>query len=205
MKKRIDVFQGETHFFDWTVATGLALVVWLLYHPVMESYWVFEELQPLRQAYEHHPWEYFFVPKVWRELQTAFLTPWFTFSLSLDLRLFGLEPRGYYLHQLLSLWLVSVTLYFLLRLWLPRLYALTGTLLFLVSAPAAAAAEMLMVRHYVEGTLLALLSLLIRKGAAKRVAALIGLLGPALPSRHVRKRNRRTSGPSASVSARPDM
>jgi hypothetical protein len=131
----------------------------LLHYPALESGWLFDDLQILKHAVEYHPWEYFFVPQIWQELSVSNLTPWVTLSFDMDLSLFGSEPRFFYVHHLFSLWLSLVMLYTVLRMWVPRSYAFCGSLLFFVSAPIVLSAEFLCLRHYVEGSVLILLSL----------------------------------------------
>jgi len=133
-------------------------IVGIRFHPVVNNFWLYDDPYILRNAIEHRPWEYFFAPQVWREMSMRYLTPWVTLSFDLDFRLFGLQPKYFYVHQLVSLWLCAVVLYIVLRLWIKRGFAAVGSLMFLFSAPAAAAAEMLQIRHYVEGLIFCLLS-----------------------------------------------
>ena len=153
MKK--DLFR----YRDLGLYFAFAVLVSVLYHQTLRSYWLYDDPYILRQAFEHRPWEYFFIPHVWRELSIRYLTPWVTLSFDFDLSLFGFQPRFFYLHQLVSLWLAACMLYIVLRLWVKRGFASSGSVLFLVSAPAAAAAEMLQIRHYIEGLIFCLLSL----------------------------------------------
>ncbi len=151
--------KAKTHYPDAFCFSMLAVLTALLYHKVVGSYWLYDDPYILRHAFEHSPWEYFFIPDVWRELSIRYLTPWVTLSFDIDLSLFGFQPRFFYLHQLVSLWFAACMLYVVLRLWVKRVFAFSGSLLFLVSAPAAASAEMLQIRHYVEGLIFCLLSL----------------------------------------------
>jgi len=149
----------EERYFNFSLYIILAAIVAALYHSVLNSYWLYDDPYILRQAFEHKPWEYFFIPGVWRELSIRYLTPWVTLSFDFDLSLFGFQPRFFYLHQLVSLWLAACILYSVLRLWVKRGFAFSGSALFLVSAPVAAVAEMLQIRHYIEGLIFCLLSL----------------------------------------------
>ena len=151
--------KAKTHYPDAFCFSMLAVLTALLYHKVVSSYWLYDDPYILRHAFEHSPWEYFFIPEVWRELSIRYLTPWVTLSFDIDLSLFGFQPRFFYLHQLVSLWLAACTLYGVLRLWVKPGFAFSGSVLFLVSAPAGAAAEMLQIRHYIEGLIFCLLSL----------------------------------------------
>jgi hypothetical protein len=147
------------NYVDLSLFLFFGAAVVLLYSSVLNSYWLFEELQILKHAYQYHPWEYFLIPDVWREVSFANLMPWLTLSFDLDFTLFGFEPRWFYFHHLIALWVATILFYLVLGLWMPRVFAVLGALLFLVSAPTAAVSEMLMLRHYLEGAVLSLLSL----------------------------------------------
>jgi hypothetical protein len=128
-----------------------ACVVLALYHSALDSFWLYDDPYLLRNAAEHPLFEFFTRPEVWNLVGLSYLAPWQTLSLGLDYRLFALDSRLFYAHHLVSLWLSSCVLYAVLRLWWRPLLAASGALLYLMTAPAAAAAEMLMIRHYVEG------------------------------------------------------
>jgi hypothetical protein len=129
-------------------------VVAALYHNSLNSFWLYDDPYLLRNAAAHRLLAFFTKPEVWNLVGLSYLTPWQTLSLGLDYRLFGLDSRLFYAHHLISLWLASCVFYAALRLWWRPFPAASGVFLFLVSAPAAAAAEMLMIRHYIEGLLL---------------------------------------------------
>lgn len=134
------------------------IVIYIRYHPVLNSYWLYDDPFILKYTTNYSSLQYFLMPQSWRALVTHSLTPWLPFSLGMDLKIFGLRPAFFYLHHLISLWLVSVMLYAVLRKW-AGYFAGLGVLMFLVSAPVAAVTEMLMVRHYIEGLLLCLVAL----------------------------------------------
>lgn len=160
-KSRIEPYRDESKRFIYEslVALFLFAVVFILYSDVINNFWIWEELQVLRHAYEHTPYEYFFQSHVWREISIANFTPMSTLSFDLDYSLFGFDPKWFYFHQLTALWILSFLIYLVLKLWVPRSYSLLGALMFLVSPPSAAMAEMLMLRHYLEGGVFAVASL----------------------------------------------
>jgi hypothetical protein len=145
-----------TSLGDMISLCSFAVFIIIRYHSAINSFWLYDDPQILRHAFDHSPWEYFLVPDVWREMSLRSLTPWVSLSFYMDLKLFGFHPRFFYLHQLGSIWLASAGIYLLLRFWTSRLFAVFGGLLFVASAPVAAAAELLMVRHYIEGLIFAL-------------------------------------------------
>jgi hypothetical protein len=136
----------------------LSVIVYALYGSVIDLWWTYDDTQILRQAIKYSPSQYFFIPKIWQELSWVNFTPLVTFSFDLDIALFGLNPKMFYLHHLIVLWLCSAMLYTILRFWISRPFALTGASLFLIGIPVAILSQQLMARHYLEGLLLAMIS-----------------------------------------------
>jgi hypothetical protein len=143
----------------WPYA-ALALLVGVLFHDLGTGHWRGDDTAILIHALESPGLSAFYDPQVWQRLSPSNLTPWVTLSFKLDLRLAGLDPRFAYAHHGLSLLLRAWTAFALLRRWLPATWAALAVALFLVGAPTASVAELLMTRHYLEGLLLALLALL---------------------------------------------
>ncbi|MAE94437.1 MAG: hypothetical protein CL910_07240 [Deltaproteobacteria bacterium] len=137
----------------------LFVVTWAAYYQSLDFWWTWDDTVILRHAWTYAPWQYFLVPESWQVLSGASLTPWVSLSFDLDLALLGLHPRGFYVHQLLALWLTASASHLLLRLYVRPSAALFGSLLFLLSAPAVAMSHQLMTRHYLEGLLFAVLAL----------------------------------------------
>ncbi|MBI5640416.1 MAG: hypothetical protein HZA17_08325, partial [Nitrospirae bacterium] len=157
----------------------LAVITAILHRQVLKSFWLFDDLQILKFVSDHQPWEYFFVPTVWREFSAANLTPWIGLSFDIDFALFAFRPGWFYFHTLVSLWILSIMFCALLRLWISRAFALMGGLLFIASAPAAAAGQLLMVRHYIEGAVFALIALFLFVKAVRRDAFVVSVLAAA--------------------------
>jgi hypothetical protein len=143
---------------ELAVGGGIALLALLLYAPAAGFWWVHDDFFQLTYVADHRPLDYSLDPAVWQRLPTRMLTPLLMLSLDADLALFGPRPRPFYLHQLAALALAAAALFALLRLWLSRLWAAAGAVLFLLGPPVTALASLLMVRHYVEGLLLAILA-----------------------------------------------
>ncbi len=152
--------------FIVTISLGFLLCL-LYYHPFMHNFWLFDDPFILRCAVEHPWWAYFFDPQTWNFFSSAHFTPMVVLSYALDYRLFGLAPEWFYLHSLISLWVVCVLLYFLMRGHIPIWAALFGVLFFILSKPFAAASEILMLRHYIEGALFSCLAALLFLSALK--------------------------------------
>ena len=159
------------------VLVALAVV---LYRQALGLWWTFDDFFHLRLVLDRPALAYLVDPAAARSGPRNVFTPLLLLSLAADRGLAGLEPHGFYLHQLLALGATAAVLYGLLRLWLPRGWSFAGALVFLLGPPAVAAAPLLMVRHYLEALLLAGLAAWSYVSAVRRrraaLAALSGLL-----------------------------
>jgi len=138
----------------------LVLLALALYFPALSGHWRWDDPQLLLHGLRFSIFEELGNPQVWRQISTANLMPWQDISIELDLILFGLTPGLFYLHHLLALAAAGLALYACLRLWVERLPAAGGALLFMLGAPVLLASEQLMTRHYIEGLVFCLLALM---------------------------------------------
>lgn len=144
---------------------GLIFATFIIHGGAMDNWWSHDDTQILKHAFQFSPYQYFFIPEDWRALIPFSFTPLLTLSYDLDLALFGFEPRGFYIHNLLIIGLCAYLFYLIAGQWLKPGFAVGGALLFLIGPPIVLAAQQLMVRHYIEGLLFYLLSFfLILKG-----------------------------------------
>jgi len=132
------------------IASGLAILTWLLYAPAARLWWTHDDLYHLHLVLGNPRFWYFWYRAVYQAPPPKMLTPLLFLSLATDRFLFGLRPMAFHLHQLVSLSLAAPALYAVLRLWLERTWAALGAAVFLLGPPVASIALMLMVRHYVE-------------------------------------------------------
>jgi hypothetical protein len=146
---------------DLVAAAALIAALLLLYHQVLRLWWTHDDVFNLHYVSEHRPWQYCLQPQVWRQLPMRMLTPLLFLSLHLDLGLFGADPRAQYAHQLAAAALAFLAFYAVLRLWLPPVTAALGTGVALAGAPTASLMQLPMTRHYLEGLLLAALSIVL--------------------------------------------
>lgn len=196
---------------DALAALALLALPFLLYRQALGLWWMEDDFFQLRYALDHGPLAYGLDPEVWRRLPNRVLSPLLFASYDLDLALFGLEPEAFYAHQLLSIGLAAAALFLVLRLWLPRAWALLGGAVFLLGPPVASLAPLLMVRHYPEAIALAAAAagawvLAVRRGrwewsglsavlylaasAAKEIAVPLPFFLALLPEGHRRRRLR---------------
>lgn len=135
------------------------LLTFGLYGNSLAGWWCCDDPQILKHALAHSPWEYFSNPDVWRALIPYSLTPWLSLTYDLDHTLFGLNPFGYFAHNLLVIAFCACLIHTISRQWVDVWHAGGGALLFLVGSPVMVASQQLMVRHYVEGLLFYLIAL----------------------------------------------
>lgn len=143
---------------DLALAALLGAIGWAVYHRTLGLWLTYDDFFHLHYLYTTTPGEYLLEPEVWQRLPFKMITPLLFLSFDLDLALFGLDARAFLVHQLVSFGLCLAALCLVLRLWLPRSWAAFTTLLFALGPVTVAVAPLLMVRHYVETTLLSLLA-----------------------------------------------
>jgi hypothetical protein len=155
---------------DAAILLALAGAAWLLYGSVLRLWWTGDDFFHLRYQLTHRHLWYFFDASGYRDFPAKLLTPLLFLSLDVDRWLFGLEPRPFYMHQLLSLSLCPVALYAVLRLGLGRLWSAAGAWLFLIG-PVTASLALVLAHHYVETLLLSALAAAAWTAALRRVPA----------------------------------
>jgi hypothetical protein len=184
---------------DLVAAAALIAALLLLYHQVLRLWWTHDDVFVLHYLSEHRPWQYCLEPQVWRQLPMRMLTPLLFLSMHLDLGLFGADPRAQYAHQLAAAALAFLAFYAVLRLWLPPVTAALGTGVALAGAPAASLMQLPTTRHYLEGLLLAALSIVLFVRALRRPAREARLPSPPTPRRWLSPRRPLGEAPESSA------
>jgi hypothetical protein len=146
----------------------LATVIWALHPGLSEAGWRFDDPQMLEFAINHSMVDSFYKPDTWKELGAPFFTPLLTLSYWVDYRIFGMNPWGFYVHQIAALALALTLSYKVLEkdihaTFAGKIAAALGLLLFLSGTPVFVVTEQIMTRHYIEGLCLAILSFLLYK------------------------------------------
>lgn len=152
---------GGGLLFSSLVFTCLAVIVISMNGSALNGNWRWDDPSILHHLHKYSFISDFTQPEVWRQFSPANLTPWLIVSFDIDLLLFGMRPQLFYLHQLLAITAVSFALYLCLTLWVRKRVAFLGAALLLCSTPVLLAAQQLMTRHYVEGAVFCLLSLIL--------------------------------------------
>lgn len=155
--------------FGWrkTDKTSLSIYILLFTSPFIifwpyfsDWFYLVDDGLVLQQAVLYSPVQYFTQPHVYRLISHANLTPLLTLSFDFDYSLFGVHPVPFRIHQFVSLGLVTVLSFYLLRRFrVPKLLSILGIFLFLSIAPVCDVADRLSARQYIEGLVLALVCL----------------------------------------------
>lgn len=135
------------------------VLVAVLYGQSLQGWWCCDDPAILLHARQYSVWELLLDPQAYRALIPYSLQPLLSISYGLDLALFGLQPQGFFLHQLLVIVLCGWLVQRIAALWVPAPLAWAAMVLFLAGSPVAFASQYLLMRHYVDGLLFFLLAL----------------------------------------------
>jgi len=160
----IPLQNGRNHYWQNALTHAIAasipiVLMFVLYHGVLQAWWLADDPGLLQRIAESGIFPHFYQSDVWRAFSASHLTPWVPLSLGIDWHLFGLEPLGFYGHHLLSFTLVLLMAYLVLNLFFSPLVCSLILSLFVASVPCANVAQLIMVRHYLEGLGLSLLAI----------------------------------------------
>lgn len=145
----------------WTTCAGLlglAALTLLLHHSALQGGWRADDPMLLAFAAAFSPAQYFFTREGMLQLSYASITPWAPLFYDSNLALFGLAPRGHYVHMLVVLWATAAVTALGLRRWLDAPAAWSAGALFLAMPPTGAVAQQLMTGHYAWGLLFSVLA-----------------------------------------------
>ena len=165
--------------------------LWAFFHDALRGWWIADDPALLRATIEHGIWGQFYDPAIWRAHYPmapapGMLTPWINLTFGFDFHLFGLHPEGFYVHHFISFSLLLFISCRALGRFMQPWAAASAVMLFLLSGPSAAVVQLLQLRHYLEGFLLALLSIecffraLVRVQESPRKGWMWALLGALL-------------------------
>ena len=139
----------------------LTLIFFGFNQHLFNANWRWDDTQILLHAYNTSTLDNFINPEIWRKFSSNNLTPWLILSFKIDYMIFGLNPLGFYCHHLLSLALLSYLLIYLSnQLTNNNKSGFLCFILFISGAPIYAVTEQLMTRHYIEGMIFCLLSII---------------------------------------------
>ena len=132
-------------------------LLWILYHNVLENWWLIDDPCHLFYISQHGIFPAFFDPA--RGFSPINFTPWEPLSLGIDYVFFGLNPAPFYWHHMISLSILLLSAQVILLRFLSPFVAAFALSLFVSSVPVCDAANHLMTRHYIEGLIFTLISI----------------------------------------------
>jgi len=150
----------------WSTVLNAALwaaplaVFWACYHEAINAWWMADDSAILLSVIRFGALAHWIRPNVDIEIAASNLTPWLYTSYAIDFAIAGLEPRAAYIHHLLVWFATLVVLTLLLRPWLGASVTAVVIVWFILAVPTGSIVQLLCTRHYLEGLLLALLSIL---------------------------------------------
>lgn len=145
----------------WLIVAVLLAAVLITHASALRGWWLWDDPQLVLHAERNSVGEILFSPTSYRTLASHTFTPLLSLSFKSDLRLAGFEPWLFYLHQLIVLSAATLLLFLLLRQFVSVIAAGMGALAFVLAPTTLLVARTLMTRHYLEGCVFALASLLI--------------------------------------------
>ena len=128
------------------------------YLPLCNSSFYGDDTQIMWFAATKSAGEIFFSPENYRAHSGAFFQPMLGFSFKIDWLLSGLNPKGYYIHNMVSVLLTAIALYLFLKLYVNYLPAMIGSILFILNPVVISLFSYSTNRHYVEGMFFAVLA-----------------------------------------------
>jgi hypothetical protein len=137
----------------------MAVVIAFIYSPLLDAWFLGDDPQWMWFSAVNPLWKIFFDSSTYLYINDANFTPMLGLSFKMDWSLFKMNPVGYNVHSLLSLFASSVMLYIFLRLFTGRVVAFSASLLFILNPATVAVISCFSNRHYMEGMFWALLSL----------------------------------------------
>ena len=146
------------------------------YIPLLGSYFYADDTQCLWFAATKSIDEMFFSPDDYRVLSGNSFTPMVGITFKVDWLLFGMNPKGYYVHNLIAVLLTGIALFAFLKIYTDTATALFGFLLYLLNPLVLSVFSWCSSRHYLEGMFFALLSLYlhVKANRAERVSVMSG-------------------------------
>lgn len=165
---------------DALAACALFAAALLVYRKILRLWWMYDDpflVNLLRK---------FLLPAtlhsraLYRALGRPIFNPLLMVSLKADLLAFGLDTTRLYIHHLIAFALVPPLLYLLCRLWTPPPPALAAAGVALISGPTLEVVPQLMLRHYIEGAVFALASVILFVAAVRRANGWLLTIASAL-------------------------
>ena len=109
-------------------------------------------------ALKYRPADYLFDIDTYRRFSDVYIAPWNILAYTINIGLFGIEPRPFFLRQVLSAFILFFITFLFLRIWVSSVWSAFGTVLVAIAPSTAIVTSQLMNVHYLEGLSFALVS-----------------------------------------------
>ena len=163
------LFRDGLHRRDVVAILILAVLPWLFFRPLPSAgWWTGDDTAILYSIIRYGALKAFYDPYVWHHLSITNYTPMVNLSYKLDYMLFGMNPKWFYVHQLLIASVVLVLLYVLLRIYTGFFASFGASLLFLTSLPFSVPVLFIWCRHYLEGMIFIILSFIVLEMSCRK-------------------------------------
>jgi hypothetical protein len=173
----------ERTFYTASLVIVLLSVIWVFYVPILNGYFISDDIPWIWFAATKSIAQIFFSPVHYRAIIGSNFTPMLGISYKLDWLLFGMNPIGYYIHNLAAVFLAGAALFIFLRSYTNSPAAFTGAVLFVMSPVTLSVFGWCATRHYLEGMCFALISLyLFQKNGKLGSISILGALSYLIAS-----------------------
>jgi hypothetical protein len=144
------------------------------YVPLLGAYFASDDIPWIWFSATKSAWQIFFVPEQYRAIIGSNFTPMLGLSYKIDWLLFGMDPTGYFVHNLVAVVLAATAFFLLVRHYSNNAAGLAGAALFPLNPLALSVFSWCATRHYTEGMFFALMALYLhlKKSGAGRVSIL---------------------------------
>ncbi len=149
-------FLVSRFFLHGVVLLSLLAIGWVSHNQIRSLWWMGDDPMILWSVVDQGVFSHFYRPEIWQSFSGSNLTPWVQLSFGIDWNFFGLDPKGYYGHHLISFFLVILAAYWILVDRFPPILTAWILALFILSVPSTNILRYLMTRHYLEGLFLSL-------------------------------------------------
>ena len=138
---------------------ALGLLVLIFYYPLIGAGFMLDDPQHIWLSAANPVHKLLFDPSTYRYISPDNFTPMLGLTFKADAHFFKLNPIGYNIHSLFSLFLAASMFFILLEKYTRRIYAMAASVLFVICPATVSASGWLSTRHYLEGFLFSLLCL----------------------------------------------
>ena len=106
---------------------AIVLATYLLHGEGLDGNWRWDDTQIFRQIFQHGAIASIVNAAAYNHFSITNLFPWLLLSMELDMRLFGLEPTWFYLHQQIAIAVAGICLFLVGRQWMRPEFAFVAS------------------------------------------------------------------------------